>query len=96
MDAEFASLVGCGADHAAALDAANDHWLAEQFGAISLFDGRIESIHIDMNDRRVVVHGRDRYTAFGVGAEFYQRAKCPALTEPASPNRWNFQAERVG
>src|SRR5438046_2051976 len=44
MDAELASFVGCGADHASSLDAANDHCLATQLWAIALFDGRIKGV----------------------------------------------------
>ncbi|CEF49044.1 unnamed protein product [uncultured bacterium] len=43
--------------HASAADAANDHGLAAQIGMILLLDGRIESVHVYMNDGGVVVHG---------------------------------------
>lgn len=49
-------------DDASALDATNDNRLAAQIGAVALLDGRIEGIHIDMNDRRVGRHGRGRPT----------------------------------
>src|SRR5215467_961696 len=48
MNTEFARLVGCGSDYATAAAPANDHRLALQFGIQSLFDGRVKSVHVDM------------------------------------------------
>src|ERR1017187_9257485 len=50
VDTELASFVRCGADDTAALDAAYDHGLAAQLGAITLFDGRVEGVHVHMKD----------------------------------------------
>jgi hypothetical protein len=57
VDAELAGFVGSRTDNASTLDAADDHRLAAQVGPVTLLDGRIESVHIDMNYRRIVVHG---------------------------------------
>jgi hypothetical protein len=40
-EAEFACLVGCCADNASSVDAANDFGFASQFGPIMLLDGCI-------------------------------------------------------
>lgn len=50
VDAELAGFVGRGANDASALDAANDHRLATQFGVVTLFHGRIKGVHIDMQE----------------------------------------------
>src|SRR6516225_5019055 len=50
MDAKLPSFVGSCADHSPALDTAHNQRLAPEFGAIALLHGRIEGVHIDMDD----------------------------------------------
>ena len=56
MNAELAGFVGGSANNTPSLDAANDHGLASKFGMIALFDGRIEGVHVHVDDRRMI-HG---------------------------------------
>ena len=55
MHAETAHLVAGGGDDAAPAGAADDHRLARELRAVVLLDGRVERVHVDVQDRPVVV-----------------------------------------
>ncbi len=55
MHAEAAHLVARGRDHAAPAGAADDHGLAGELRPVVLLDGRVERVHVDVQDRAVVV-----------------------------------------
>ncbi len=57
VHAEAAHLVARGRDHAAAAGAADDQRLARELGPVVLLDGRVERVHVDMQDRALrIVH----------------------------------------
>ena len=55
--AELAHFVARRRDHAAVAGAADDDRLAAQFGPVALFHGRVERIHVDMQDGARCGHG---------------------------------------
>ena len=55
MHAETAHLVARGGDDAAPAGAADDHGLARELRAVVLLDGRVERVHVDVQDRPVMV-----------------------------------------
>ena len=58
-DAVLARLVGRGRHHPAAADAADHDRLAAQRGLVALLDRREEGVEVQVEDRRVVAHGRN-------------------------------------
>ena len=61
-DAVHASLVRRRGDHASLPVAADDDRLATEFGTTDELDGRVERIHVHMQDRRGPVGGAHRVT----------------------------------
>ena len=55
MHAESADLVARGGDHAAPARAADDHRLARELRPVVLLDGRVERVHVDVQDRALRV-----------------------------------------
>jgi len=56
VDAERPGLVGSGADDAPPFGASDDNGLATQFGVVALLNGRIEGVHVDVQDVCLGVH----------------------------------------
>ena len=60
MHAEAAHFVARGRDHAASAGAADHHRLAGELGVVMLLDGRVERIHVHVQDHpRGVAHDSD-------------------------------------
>ena len=60
MHAEAADLVARGGDHAAPAGAADDHRLARELGPVVLLDGRVERVHVDVQDGALrIAHDSD-------------------------------------
>ena len=51
MNAKRSCLIGSRTDNATIADAADDDGLAAQIGAVTLFHGRIKSVHVDVQNR---------------------------------------------
>ena len=56
MHAEAAHLVARGRDDAASAGAADDHRLAGELGPVALLDGRVERVHVHVQDDPVRAH----------------------------------------
>jgi hypothetical protein len=54
MHAELPHLIACRGHDAAIAAAAHDHGFAAQLRAVTLLDGRVEGVHVDVQDRTEV------------------------------------------
>ena len=59
VDAELARLIAGGGNHPPAGGAAHDDGLALERRVVALLDGRVEGVHVDMQDGVGPVHGGD-------------------------------------
>ena len=71
MNAEGPCLVGGGADHAPALESADDDRLAAQLGPVALLHGRIERVHVHVDDgaRPASIRGHGQWQGASVGVD---------------------------
>ncbi len=73
-NAEFARLVTCGSDNPAFAAASDSDRAATQVRVIALFNGRVESVHVDVDDTaqggslQVMADGKLPLLFFSIGA----------------------------